>query len=328
VSVGFERGLVRYNRVEGLSAGVYVERVLGAGYTGGLTARLGTGDLEPNAELTITRSNLRNDVQATAYRRLATANDWGNPMGLGSSVVALAFGRDEGFYYRTLGAELVGRRQNSVESMSATWRLFAERHDSATVETQWSLAKVVNGTRFLPNIGAREGVFAGGALSLAFASGTDPAKARLSSTLQLEAAGGETAYGRAAFETNLAQGLGGNTLATLHGAAGYAAGDLPVQRLWYLGGPYTVHGYAAGALAGDAFWMGRVELTKGSPLFRPAIFADIGWAGPRADWTRPTRKLAGAGVGFAALDGLFRLDVSAPLEGARRLRLDLAVALR
>src|SRR4051812_23912548 len=85
VSFGLERGLVRYNRVEGLSFGADAQRELGKGYALSGVARIGVADLEPNAEATIQRSNARMSLDATAYRRLAVANEWGNPLGLGAS---------------------------------------------------------------------------------------------------------------------------------------------------------------------------------------------------------------------------------------------------
>jgi hemolysin activation/secretion protein len=112
------------------------------------------------------------------------------------------------------------------------------------------------------------------------------------------------------------------------GAAGYTAGTVPTQRLWYLGGAQTVHGHAAGAASGDAFWMARGELSKGSPLLRPAVFADVGWAGSRTDWARSPQRISGAGVGFSAVDGLVRFDVSRGIEGARKWRVDLYIDAR
>ena len=328
ITFGVERGLLRYNRVEGLSVGVLAERELGNGYTTSATARFGLADHQPNAELRLQRSNVKDDVQATVYRRLDAANDWSNPLALGASAVAAVFGRDDGFYYRSLGAEIAGTHRPSTEGATIGWRLFAERHDSAVVETQRSLANTINGARFAPNIAAREGLFAGGAITLGIAAGLDPTRTRASSTLRLEAAGGEASYARGALEASVARGLGRGVQTIITGAAGYTAGTVPTQRLWYLGGAQTVHGHAAGAASGDAFWMARGELSKGSPLLRPAVFADVGWAGSRTDWARSPQRISGAGVGFSAVDGLVRFDVSRGIEGARKWRVDLYIDAR
>ncbi|MDQ6828795.1 MAG: hypothetical protein M3081_08015, partial [Gemmatimonadota bacterium] len=53
---GFDHGLLRYNRVEGLSAGVGLEENFGAGYTAEALARIGYADLQPNAELHFRRA--------------------------------------------------------------------------------------------------------------------------------------------------------------------------------------------------------------------------------------------------------------------------------
>ena len=327
---GVERGLLRYNRVEGLSAGVSVERVLGSGYTVAALARLGLSDLYPNVEGKLERSNVRSTLGASAYRRLVAANDWGNPLGLGASAVAAVFGRDDGFYYRAIGADVGGTRRSGGDRAAVSWRLFGERHTSASVETHESLARLVSGRHFPPNIMAREGTYVGGVGAFAFQLGQDPRHTRLTGTWRAEGAAGMAPeanvpvgnYGRYLTEHTLYQGLGDRTQGSLTLAGGTSSGTLPAQRLWYLGGAYTVRGYRAGEMAGDAFWIGRAEIARGFPLIRPALFADAGWAGLRTNIARQTRPLVGVGVGAAAMDGLLRLDISRGLERDRRWRLD------
>jgi hypothetical protein len=331
VQYGLTRGLLRYNRIEGLSAAVRVERVLGSGYTQGALARIGTADLEPNGELYLQRASASTDVRVTAYRRLVAANDWGAPLGPGASLLAALFARDDGFYYRSFGAELTGTRSKDATGSVFSWRLFAERQDSASVETQLSLAKTVSGTRFQPNIGATEGTFAGGSATAGYAWGSDPRGTQLTGGVRAEAATGEhrsKAYARVMLEQSLIRGFGERTRATLMLAAGAAAGTLPPQRLWYLGGAQTVRGYVPGAEAGNAFWLGRVDLSTGHPLFRPSVFGDVGWAGPREDWSRDPQLLEGAGIGIATFDGLLRLDVARSLTAPRRWRAEFYLEVR
>ena len=52
------------------------------------------------------------------YHRLNSANDWGDAFGLGGSLSALLFGRDEGYYYRSSGAELTGRERRALRRAS------------------------------------------------------------------------------------------------------------------------------------------------------------------------------------------------------------------
>ena len=87
--------LMRYNRVEGFSAGAQVDQPLGGGYTARAVGRLGLADFEPNVELTLERTNLEKTYALTGYNRLVAANDWGNPLSFGSSLSALLFGNVE-----------------------------------------------------------------------------------------------------------------------------------------------------------------------------------------------------------------------------------------
>ncbi|MBC7896205.1 MAG: hypothetical protein H7066_12395 [Cytophagaceae bacterium] len=326
---GVDREMLRFNRVEGLSAGAMVERELGNGYTFSAMARLGVADWQPNAELSLRRTNVSRQLQVTAYRRLVASNDWGRPLGGGASLVAALFGRDDGFYYRTVGGEVGGSLGTAGSAVGLAWRLFGEQQSRAEVETQHSLAHAVNGLRFRPNIVATEGTYAGGATTLRYGWGIDPRGTRLSGSTRLEAMTGERAFGRGMTDMTIVRGLFGRAQATITGAAGTSVGDVSIQRLWYLGGPQTVHGHAPGAATGNAFWLARAELTGGKPLIRPVLFGDVGWAGPRASWGSGT-PVSGAGVGLAVLDGAVRFDVGRAMESASRgrWRVDLYIELR
>jgi len=128
-------------------------------------------------------------------------------------------------------------------------------------------------------------------------------------------------------ELTVAHGFGATGQFKLTGASGYSVGELPVQRFWYLGGPYTVHAYRVGTVAGDAFWMGRAQVASGQPVFRPVLFGDIGWAGQREEY-RTANPISSAGAGFAALDGFVRFDVSRGISPGRQWRLDLYFEIR
>jgi hypothetical protein len=76
-------------------------------------------------------------------------------------------------------------------------------------------------------------------------------------------------------------------------------------------------------------WMARQELGLNRAGVRPVVFADVGWAGPRAEWRTPAALLRGAGVGVSFLDGMFRADLSrGGLGGVRQTRFDLSVEAR
>ncbi|HEY9228776.1 MAG TPA: hypothetical protein VIP11_19140 [Gemmatimonadaceae bacterium] len=325
---GIDRDLLRFNRIEGLSAGVMVERELGNGYLTSGTIRIGLADRQPNAEATLRRTNLSSQIEATVYRRLAVANDWGKPLGPGASLSAALFGRDDGFYYRTLGAELIGGERSTTDRFVVAWRLFGEQQSTAMLETQRSLANIARGVRFRPNIEAREGIYWGGASTLRYNWGLDPRGVRLSGNTRVETVTGAETFVRAMTELTLTRGFGGNASASITGATGATLGVVPEQRLWYIGGPQTVHGRAAGAASGDAFWLARAELTKGNPLLRPVIFGDIGWAGARGELSRSPSPISAAGAGLSLVDGVVRFDVARRLEGAHGWRVDLYFELR
>lgn len=306
-TVGIDRP--RYNRIEGLSLGVRADQVLGAGYSLHGAARLGVADLEPNVELTGSRSDLRRTLSLTAYNRLVSASDWGSPLSLGSSISAFAFGRDEGFYYRASGLELTRTPDAGGES-ALVMSLFAEQERTARQQTTFSLARSVNGTQFEPNVEAVRGIYAGARARYLRSFGLDPQGFRLFSDTRLEGAHGDSgSYGRAAIDLTGSHGIG-NGAASITVAGGSSVGVLPTQRFWFLGGTPTVRGQRPGVEAGNAFWLGRAELGYGLSVVRPVLFGDIGWAGDRTRWRDIGQPASGVGVGMSVMDGLVRFDVA------------------
>jgi hypothetical protein len=301
----------RYNRIEGLSLGMRADQVLGAGYSLHGTARIGIADREPNVELTGSRSDLRRTISLTAYNRLVSVGDWGNPFSLGSSVSAFLFGRDDGFYYRASGVELTNAPDLSGESV-LTWGLFAEQERTARQRTDFSLAHAVNGDRFAfePNVEAVRGLYLGARTRYLRTLGLDPQGFRLFSDLRLEGARGDTgSYGRVALDLTGSRGIG-NGAASLTIAGGTSVGILPTQRYWFLGGTPTVRGQRPGVAAGNAFWLTRAELAYGVGAVRPVLFGDLGWAGDRRSWREVGQPASGVGVGTSVMDGLVRFDVA------------------
>jgi hypothetical protein len=318
-------GLTRYNRVEGLSTGIAARQSLGAGYTAHALARIGIADLSPNGELSLSRSNGRNMIAVGAYRRLASANDFADPFTFGSSLSALLFGRDEGYYYRSLGVELTSARDDSA---SGTWRLFAEHDGDARKKTDFSLAKTFGGKGFSDNIDATNGNVIGLALERHVSHGLDPHGLRTFGRIALEGAAGDFDYSRAMLEATVSHGLGRRLDGAITVGGGTSGGSVPVQRLWYLGGTQTVRGQRAGAAVGDAYWMTRAELGSSFVGARPVIFGDLGWAGSRSDWKDPGRPLSGVGVGASFMDGLIRFDVARGIYPEKRTRANLYVEAR
>lgn len=318
--VGFsilERGMLRYNRIEGLSAGGSISQELGAGLSWQATGRIGHADLEPNADLRLTRGDAVRGISLGAYRRLAVVDDWGAPLGLGNSVNALLFGRDEGFYYRAAGLELTG------VNGPLEWRVFGERQRNAPVQTHFSLPHAINGLRFRENVVAVRADIAGASVRVPFSFGLDPQALRFNGALRVEGVSGDLEFGRGALDLTMTSPLPGRLAGALTMSGGATVGDVPPQRLWYLGGTHTVRGHSIGTSAGDAFWLGRAEVSTDRLTFRPVVFFDAGWAGSRDDWAHLAKPILGAGLGWSVLEGLVRFDLAKGVRPNRGVKASL-----
>jgi len=319
-TISYGLSMMRYNRVEGLSVGASVEQQVGGGYSGLAVGRFGLADREPNIELTATRTNLTDAIHLSLYNHLVSASDWWHPLSFGSSFSALMFGRDEGFYYRASGFAVSGDRESSFGGGTRfEWRTFVEQQRTAAVNTNFT----VDGAGFSPNLLAHRGTYGGVDGRVKHDYGLDPQGLRVSTDLRVEAASGDSAYGRAALDVTVSHGLGALAGAlTLSG--GSSVGSVPVQRLWYLGGSQTVRGQSPDtAQSGNAFWLTRAELGSNSVGVRPTVFADLGWVGDRTKVSSIGRPLSGVGAGTSFMDGLFRFDVARGLYPRKQYRIDL-----
>jgi len=332
IIVEYGLGQTRYNRVEGFSTGIVASTELGLGYSIDGSARLGTGDWAPNAEVGMARSNGRTTWRLGGYRRLEVASDWGAPLSFGAGAGAFLFGRDDGFYYRSAGVDLT----RTTTGGSLTTRFFAEHHHEADVTTGFSLARAMGtGTEFGENIVATRGNVAGLALRDIRSAGLDPQGWRAFSELRLEGGffdpsadslSGDV-YTRAALDLTVSRGFGLRTAASLTVGAGISD-KAPVQRLFLLGGTETVRGQRPGTQSGDTYWLTRLELGRGIAAARGVVFGDIGWAGPRDLWSHPGRPMSGAGVGVSFMDGLVRADLARGIYPSKRYRFDLYLEAR
>jgi hypothetical protein len=321
---------MRYNRIEGFSAGGEIDQPLGAGYTARAAGRLGVADFEPNLELTLERTNLEKTYALTAYNRLVAANDWGNPLSFGSSVSALLFGRDEGFYYRATGAELTRTRDPRSDGARVDWRLFLENERAARQNTTFSF-----GAPFAANIDAQNEQYLGSGLRVNHTAGLDPRGLRVLTDVRLEAATALARhdslwhrYARGAADVTISHGLPKQLIGAVTLSGGTTAGTVPVQRLWYLGGAQTIRGERPDtSLSGNAYWFTRTELAYDAGGVRPSLFGDIGWTGNRAQLYKNQvgRPMSGIGAGASFMDGLFRFDVARGLYPQKRWRVDMYV---
>ena len=323
----FSYGLpyTRFNRIEGFSTALAADQVLGRGYSAHAQARLGVADLSPNGELWVDRTDGRQTLGLGVYRRLVASNDWGDPLGFSSSVSALLFGRDEGFYYRTWGAELKGQKNLGLIN---SWRLFSEQHFDATVHTEFSVSHPGGVKGDLTNIDAVNGSIVGLAVGHHSSHGLDPHGFRALTDVKLEGGTGTFDYSRGSLQTTLSHSLGRSIDGALTIGGGTSGGRLPIQKQFFLGGVQTVRGQRAGAAVGDAFWMTGAEFGTSNVGIRGIMFGDLGWAGSRTDFSHPGRPLSGAGVGASFMDGLVRIDVAKGIYPEKSVRANLYVEAR
>jgi hypothetical protein len=323
-SVSWGVPFTRFNRIEGLSSALSVEQVLGNGYSTRALFRLGVADLSPNGEVFLDRTDGRRKIGVGLYRRLAAANDWGDPLGFSSSVSALLFGRDEGFYYRTWGAEFKGEKDYGLIN---SWRLFAEQQFDATVHTEFAIAHPGGVKGELTNIDAVNGKIVGLSAGHHSSYGLDPHGFRALTDIKLEGATGTFDYSRGSLQTTLSHGLGPLDGAVTLGG-GTSGGHVPIQKQFFIGGVQTVRGQRAGAAIGDSFWMSSLELGTRSTGFRKIVFGDLGWAGDRTNFAHPGRPLSGAGIGASFMDGLIRVDLAKGIYPEKSYRANLYVEAR
>lgn len=315
-SWGLENRLLRYNRVEGLSAGVRGEVPLdfvSPRWAVGAEIRLGMADLEPRGEVVVWRDRGRGRVGVAAYRRLDEASDWENHTGLSSSVAALVAGSDRGDYHHVDGMELAARHVPGRVTLAG--RLFVERHRSVERNTDFHLTGLFGSRDLRENPAAVEADWLGTDLTVGAYRGTDPRGTRLSGAARVEAAhGGAGEYLRLGAEGAVAHRWGPFDLG-FQGGAGRAWGDLPIQREFALVGPSTLRGPRAGSLRGASYWFARAEgsyrLEEDIPGVRAAVFLDAGWAGQPGSFSVGATELH-PGVGLSIADGTVRLDLANP----------------
>lgn len=314
--------LVRYNRVEGLALGGRLEADFGAADVAA-TLWLGTADRQLNGELGARRQRFGSIQRLAVYRRLEAVEPDVRALGFGSSLSALLLGRDDSDYYRTVGAEVVSAPA-APGTFDYSLRTFVEQQSRANKSTDVSLPYLFSESRtFHENILARSAVQYGAEVGASYARGADPLGVRWSVGASVLAATGDYRFARPTARAFMGFPLPLGWVGALELAGGTAFGNVPIQSLWYLGGPATVRGYGgASRIAGPSYWRGRGEVASSFPGARLALFSDAGWAG-RRDAVELDPKLLSAGVGLSLLDGLLRMDLARALRGDIGWRFDL-----
>jgi len=316
--------LLRFNRVEALSVGVRGQ-VRPRTFLGPLsvtaTARLGVGDLEPNARLDIGRETLRRRITLGGYNELTSIDEEARHLGLGNSLNAALFGRDDGDYYRRTGATLEWTPPTAARR-SYRVRAYAEYHRPAAIETRFAVFRLwKDGWAYRPNLVADEGWEYGAIVDLNPWWGTDPRLVQGGLDVMAQAGTGDSEYARASLVGRLVFPLPSDLRFAVEAGGGSSWGAPPTQRLWYVGGPRTLRGYGPRTAAGGSFARARAELARTYSFGSVALFSDYGWAGARSD-LELSDGFYSIGAGISLLDGLIRFDGAYGLVEPRDFRFD------
>ncbi len=309
---GLTQGLMRYNRVEGLSVGGRMDLTVAPGASVLLEGRIGTGDRRPNATVALRRGPDDRRWTLAGYHRLAAADDWTDPFSFMSSLRNLLFGASVGEFYRATGASLGYERAWRATRLELTG--FHERQGAVERTTDFSVRDLLSDASVRDVLGARPVTLQGVRGALQWFRGTDPNGLILTGRLIGEAATGDARYGRAAITVSASHPLLFGLAGAAEVGAGAVWGDELPQRTFLVGGFSTLRGFDESAVRGASFWRGRFEVASGFEGARVGVFADAAWAGPRSAFSL-NDPYASVGVGGSLLDGLVRLDVA---RGVRR----------
>lgn len=315
---------MRFNRVEGLSVGargqVRPSTFLGPlSFT--LTGRLGYADLVPNAHLEVARETLRRRVALHGYHELTSIEPASRHLGLGNSVMALLFGRDDGDYFRRSGTSLEWTPP-SARRRAYRVTAYTEYHRAVGVEADVSVRELWDDDwAFRPNLPAQEGWEYGGTVELSPWWGTDPRLAQGGLDVSLRAATGMADFARGSLVGRLAVPLPWDLRAALEAGAGTTVGTPSIQRLWFVGGPRTLRGYPPRIMGGEEMMRVRGEVARRMSFGFLSLFSDYAWAGDGSDFSLDDGFYS-VGVGLSIVDGLIRLDAGFGLREPRDLRID------
>ena len=314
-------GLLRYNRVEGLSVGARGQVDLGRALAMG-EVRYGLADEKVSAELALQRDAAKRSYRLGGYHRLVATDPALRPFSLPSSLGSVLLGIDDAKFFRTSGAELIVAPA-PARSQWYNLRVYHERQSDAGVNTDFSLRHLIRKSyEFAPNFDANPATQSGGEVTLRGDFGLNPDRIRGGLAIGARGETGTFEFVRPMATLHLSTPLPFNLVGGVEGSAGTSTGVVPTQSHWYLGGTNTLRGYPIGIMSGDAFWRGRAEVATSLPIARLSLFSDFGWAGSRDDFSQ-SRPLVSAGAGFSFMDGTVRLDVAHALRQSKDWRLYL-----
>ena len=317
--------LIRYNRIEGPAVGGRATWPVHGSYALAASGFFGFADLRPKVRVQIERSTVLRRLALGAYHELRPTDSESAYLGIGNSIDAFLFGRDNGEYYRATGADLTWRPPE-IDLQSFYVRAYGELQEAVEPNTNFALFRAFDrGWDFRRNVASEKAEEVGVELRLSPWWGHDPVGARLGIELFGRGAtwrqpGDEVreSYGQASAAVRAIMPVAGGGWQRwrigIEAAGGNTWGHAPVQRSWFLGGPSSLRGFPASTVSGLSFLRGRVEVGRTYEGFAGSFFGDAGWAGPVGEFDADD-LLYGIGVGGSIMDGFIRLDLSHGLKG-------------
>lgn len=312
LSWGLRDGLLRYNRIEGLSVGGAAELPLAPDARVRGEGRAALAETHIYGALSLALGRERRGWEARGFHELRGMGDWWNPFSFTNSVGNLLLGLDKGQYYRATGASLAFTRTG--QRTRVRLEAFHERHTAVGEGTDFYLFFPVRNADPPPLLSAGEGRYSGGRISLNWFSGIDPNGLILTGQILAEGGGGDAEYARGAVVMSAAHPIFWGLSGAVEVGAGSTLGSPPVQKEFFLGSSRTLRGYDANSLHGTSFWRARGEVGGGFAGARLTAFTDWGWAGPREAFGFRDARMS-VGLGASLLDGLLRADLA---RGLRR----------
>jgi hypothetical protein len=330
--------VLRFNRAEGLSAGLGVRRRLGAGVDALVTGRYGFSDRELKGTLSVGwRTAMGGGVRLGAFREYRDARDEAEASGLRNSLASQEFGSDYTEPYDVLGVGLEGE---GGLGETFRWRIEGayEWIDSVAV-----VARPARG-EFAPTLPVRSSE--GPRLSLHLARHTGPwLGGELSARTELRfgsltGSGRRTEFAHLVVVADYERPLGaGTAVVRSHGGWVESADSIPVQQFLFAGGPVSAPGYGAHRFAAARLFSQRLEWRLPIPFVAiplgrwgripgqatvvplvNALYVSESWPPRQASAWYPS-----VGVGLMAFFDLVRIDVARGLrDGAWMFGIDFA----
>ncbi len=305
-------GLVRFNRVEGLSVGARLQTRHGP-FRVSATGRIGHGDWTPNVDVGWSRFGPDAVWTIRAYSGLRTVDPRGSALAFPGSVRAVLLARDEGEYFRASGigwSIVPSLQEDPVWELS----LYGEAQRAVRRGVERSLGSILCGPSLRPVIRADAGEVVGVYLRARPHRGDDPRRTRagLDAWTRLETGSHSTA--QASLTAWAAAPIAARTRVAVVVQGAVTRGDPVPQRQWYLGGVSTARGYPGSQQAGRNLFRARVELSRSFVPGAVVLFGDGGWAGDSTGGLTWDAALFSVGAGFSVLDDILRVDVARALR--------------